>query len=305
MVIKLHSKEPSFDLCKWMYTYELCIFIQLHTVSWINSTFSPRLATPRLQELKVLPRPLACICLLSCFCSLKTRGDAGWRSAELQGPRNRVVGGLCWRQGPGTLWGTSLDSWAQRGQAEERGTCARSARAAPAPAPAPLALLLSVLHAQAAERDQQLLFHTGSGGVCSNTRTSYAKEEAIILLLVRAFSATLPALFRSYRHFSTVLCSTPLRGHGWLLKGCGLMAVTCCPRWYIAQNTQSFILLIDWTSGPGCVKDEGSDLDFSVPSVGREWERWKVDDLFLLLVLLNERKRYCMQHSYLNFGLLL
>lgn len=191
----------------------------------------------------MLPRPVACICLLSCFCSPKTRGT-GRRSAELQGHRSRVVGGLCPRQGPGMLWGTSLDSWAPHGQAGEHGTCARSARAAAAPAPAPLALLLSVLYAQAAERDQQLLSHTGSGGVCSNTRTSYAKEEAVILPAVRAFSATLPAPFRSYHHFSTVLCSTPLGGHGWLLRGCGLTAVTCCPRCYFLKtlNPSSFSL---------------------------------------------------------------
>lgn len=52
MVVKQHSKEPSFGLCKWMYTYELCISVQLHPVSGISSapTFSPRLATPNFRS---------------------------------------------------------------------------------------------------------------------------------------------------------------------------------------------------------------------------------------------------------------
>ena len=161
------------------------------------------------------------------FLLSKTR-DAGRRSAELQGPRSREARGLWPRQGPGTLWGTSLDAWAQRGQAGGCGTCA-------APAPAPLALLLSVLHARAAERDQQLLSHTGSVGVCSNTTTSYAKEEATANWACSHDPPPWESLFShptspvSYHHFSTVLCSTPLRRRGRLLRGCGLTAETCCP----------------------------------------------------------------------------
>lgn len=57
----------------------------------------------------MLPSPVAYICLLSCFCSPKAR-EAGRRGAELQGPGSRGARGLWPRQGPGTLWGTVLES---------------------------------------------------------------------------------------------------------------------------------------------------------------------------------------------------
>uniref|UniRef100_A0A663MZV6 Zinc finger protein 704 n=1 Tax=Athene cunicularia TaxID=194338 RepID=A0A663MZV6_ATHCN len=102
------------------------------SISWqsppVTFTGIP-VSNPKLQELKVVSSPLGDVCLLSCFCSPKIQ-DAGQRSAELQGPRSRVAGGPWPRRGPGTLRESSLYSWALHGQAEARGTCARSARAA-------------------------------------------------------------------------------------------------------------------------------------------------------------------------------
>lgn len=51
MVMRLHSKEPSFDLPK----VNVCVrTMHFHIVSWNNwtPTFSPRLGTPRLQEFR-------------------------------------------------------------------------------------------------------------------------------------------------------------------------------------------------------------------------------------------------------------
>lgn len=112
------------------------------------------------------------------FFLLSTSPRRRRRSAEPQGPRSRGAGGAVAKAGTWHALGDQFGVPARRGQAEGCGTCARSARAAAAPALAPLALSLSVLHARAAERDQQLLSHRGSAGVYSNTGTSYAKEEA-------------------------------------------------------------------------------------------------------------------------------
>lgn len=134
------------------------VFIQtmhFHTAAYCilnHFNLSSSLETPKLQELKVLPSPLADICLLSCFCLPKTL-DAGQRHAELHSPRSRVARDLWPSQGPGMLWGTSLGSQTQRGQTQ-RCICAPCARAAPAPAP--LALWL-ILDPGVAEQGQQLL----------------------------------------------------------------------------------------------------------------------------------------------------
>lgn len=131
------------------------------------------------------------------------------------GPQSGVAGGLWPRQGPGTHWGTSLDSVAQHGQAEECGTCACSARAAAAPVLAPLALLVSILHTQAAERDPQLLSRTGPVGVFSIEQLEQAMPGR------RLYCSHSPSSPTSLVQFLPpplhVLCSTPCRSHGWLL----------------------------------------------------------------------------------------
>lgn len=192
----------------------------------------------------------------------------------------------CWAAGPQEqgCWGPVAKAGTWHAPGDQFGILGQAeGRVVPVLAQPELLLLWHRLHFGSASctlRQQSgtsSCSHTGSVGVCSKTRTSHAEEEALqtglatmILPLGRAFSATLPAQFRSYHHLSTVLCSTPLRRRGQLLRGCGHTAETCCPRWYTAQNSQSFILIIDGTSGLGCVRDEGSGLVFSVPSVGRE-----------------------------------
>lgn len=191
------------------------------------------------------------------------------------GPQSGVAGGLWPRQGPGTLRGTSLDSVAQHGQAEECGTCACSARAAAAPVLAPLALLVSVLHTQAAERDPQLLSRTGPVGVFSNTRTSYAGEEAVLQ----------PQSFLPYQPGSVLTTTTPHALQHTMQEprmapwGCGLMEETCCPRRYSTQHTRSSSSSLTGLQGWGAweSKDQSLVFMYCLLSVGKV----RMDVLFL------------------------
>lgn len=76
-------------------------------------TFSPRLATPNLQELKVLPSPLAYGCLPSCFCAPKPQ-NAGWRSAPGQSGWGPVAEAGT-RHALGDHFGLPGPAWPSRG----------------------------------------------------------------------------------------------------------------------------------------------------------------------------------------------
>lgn len=152
--------------------------MHFHTAAYCilnHFNLSPCLETPKLLELKVLPSPLADICLLSCFCSPKTL-DAGQRNAELHSPRSRVPGDLWLSQGPGMLWGTSLGSQAQHGQTQ------RCVSVLPLPE---LLQPQRLLHSGSASwmlgrpSGASSCSHLGSGGVCSHTQPSCAKERPL------------------------------------------------------------------------------------------------------------------------------
>lgn len=253
--------------------------MHFHTAAYCilnHFNLSPSLETPRLQELKVFPPPLADICLLSCFCSPKTL-DAGQRDTELHSPRSRVAGDPWPGQGPGMLWGNQFGLPGQWGQTQMWYLCSLCQSCSSPSTSCTLA------HPGANEQGQQLLspglrrsLQPHSAQLCQGEATGLADT---ILPPGTAFPAIPAAWVPSDHHFPTAPCSTweagmvpqGLWSHGWDLLPQGTQCSKCsalCPNHW-------------WTSGLGCATDEGSQLGFTVPAVGKEQERWKMDILFL------------------------
>lgn len=151
--------------------------MHFHTAAYCilnHFNLSPSLETPKLQELKVLPSPLADICFLSTLCSPETLA-AGQRNAELHSPRS-------------SGWGPVAKSR----------TCSGGPVWAPRPSVAKHRDVSSVLPVPELLQPQHLLHsgsswtlrqlsrasscsHPGSGGVCSHTQPSCAKERPLPL----------------------------------------------------------------------------------------------------------------------------
>lgn len=142
-----------------------------------------------------------------------------------------VAGDLWPSQGPGMLWGTGLGSQAQHGQTQRCGTVL------------PVPELLQpqhLLHSGSSWMPRRpsrasSCSHPGSGGVCSHTQPSCAKDRPLPLGL-HTPSSPLRQLFQPSQQPGFLLTITSPRcpaapgRQRWLLRGCGLAAETCCPR---------------------------------------------------------------------------
>lgn len=229
------------------------------------------LETPRLQELQVLPPPLAHIRLLSRFCSPKPQmQDRAMLSCKAQGAE--------WpSQGPGTLWGPL---WAPSPSVAKHRDAGSVLPLQSCSSPGTSCTLAQHPGAGAAVWDQQLL-PPGSGGVCSLTQPSCARERplpwACRHLPLGTALPDLPAARIPSGHRFPRCPALPGGRAG--SSGLVVSAGTCCPRRCRAQSAHpSSQSLMDPRAGL-C---KGQRIRFSVPSVGRE--RWKMDVLFLQLV---------------------
>lgn len=224
--------------------------MHFHTAAYCifnHFNLSPSLETPKLKEQKVFPPPLADIYVLSCFCSPKTL-DEGQSNAELQSPRSRGAGGQVKAQ-----FGLPGPVWPSRG-------------------------VVSVLPCQSCSSPSTsgtLAQHPGRWGGRAGpaaARSRAQEEFAATLRELCQGEATAPGLAVPSCPWDSLSShpSSPGDAHCW-----DLPQVMQCPKCSALHRHR-------WgTSGLGCARDKGSELEFSVPSVGREQERWSMDVLIL------------------------
>lgn len=245
--------------------------MHFHTAAYciLNQfNLSPRLGTPKLRELKVLPSPLAHICLLSCFCSPKAH-------MEDKGMLSCTAPGAEW-------WGPVAKSGAWHALGNQSGL----------PGPAwpnrdvfpvlPLPELLQpqqLLHSGSASCRTGSCSRLGPGGVSATLSPAVPGEATASGLtdtippLGTTFPATPAARVPSDHHFPS--CSTWEAGMA--PQGLWSHCWDCCPRWCSAQGAQPFILITDgiqgWHQGLGLMYLllEGSRKDGKWVSCSCSW----------------------------------